>query len=325
MIVALWVVIGLIISAACVSALGAAFSVVGLGTLFSGAMVAVWAMAGSLEFAKFVLAAYLHQRWKYLNIVFKSYLVLSVTILSLITSMGIFGFLSDAYQSSAHEIEEINIKLNNLRSQQKLNQAEIARINKGIDEIPESRVTKKMKARAEAEPRILSLIKASEDIDRNIGRVNLQLHEIKKKIGPLVYIARAMNKDVDTIVTYLILVFVVVFDPLAICLVIATSEAMETRRRKINLSAETKTEPWQDSQTIAEPSEPFLKSEPLRPPAATTKAVSQKTLRSTGDDAHQASGTESTPQGVVAPLRPDFVAADDEIIEMKYIDDKKSS
>ncbi len=300
--VAIWVIVGLILSAACVSVLGAAFSVVGLGALFSGAMVAVWAMAGSLEFSKFVLAAYLHQRWRDLNLVFKSYLVFAVVVLSLITSMGIFGFLSDAYQSSSHEIEEVNIKIANLRSQQKLNEAEIVRLNKAIDEIPDSRVSKKIKARAEAEPRISALTKESEAVDRKIGTANLQLHEIKKKIGPLVYIARALNKDIDTVVTYLILVFVSVFDPLAICLVIATSEAIEARRRaKLN-------PPKQEVTPGPVPMAP----QALAADPATTSAVAQPDGRPTEPSA-----------AVHAVHPPSFLNANDEIIEMKYVEDDK--
>ncbi len=335
--VAIWVIVGLILSATCVSVLGAAFSVVGLGALFSGAMVAVWAMAGSLEFSKFVLAAYLHQRWQDLNLVFKSYLVFAVVVLSLITSMGIFGFLSDAYQSSSHEIEEVNIKIANLRSQQKLNEAEIARLNKAIDEIPDSRVSKKIKARAEAEPRISALTKESEEVDRKIGTANLQLHEIKKKIGPLVYIARALNKDIDTVVTYLILVFVSVFDPLAICLVIATSEAMVARRRwKLN-------PPKQEvGQSNAAPSEqqtnaassglsPAALSEqqspahlPVQPPL--TVVVSAEGAALANAAAITAPSLE-VPQAINAsvstPTLPPFVNANDEIIEMKYVEDEK--
>lgn len=310
--VAIWVIVGLILSAACVSVLGAAFSVVGLGALFSGAMIAVWAMAGSLEFSKFVLAAYLHQRWRDLNLVFKSYLVFAVVVLSLITSMGIFGFLSDAYQSSSHEIEEVNIKIANLRSQQKLNEAEILRLNKAIDEIPDSRVSKKIKARAEAEPRISALTKESEEVDRKIGTANLQLHEIKKKIGPLVYIARALNKDIDTVVTYLILVFVSVFDPLAICLVIATSEAMEARRRAKLNPPKQEVVPVPVATQVQAPA-------PETPTAPTPEPIAPQPSHELPSDSQVA----TPPVAVHAVHPPSFLNANDEIIEMKYVEDDK--
>lgn len=227
----LWIIIGLIVAAASVSVLGATFSVVGLGALFSGAALAVFAMAGSLEFAKFVLAAYLHQRWRIINPVMKTYMLFSIVILSAITSMGIFGFLSNAYQSASSVLEAEGIKMDALKSQESRNTAEIARINKSIDEIPNSRVSKKIAARAEAEPAIAALIKSTEQLEKQIADSNLKLLDVKQKVGPLIYIARSFHIEIDTVVKYLILVFVSVFDPLAICLVIASTEAIETRRK----------------------------------------------------------------------------------------------
>lgn len=228
--VPLWCVIGLIIATFSVSTLGAGFSVIGLSALFAGAAKAVIAMATSLEFAKFVLSAYLHQRWKKLNLLYRSYLFFAIVILSLITSMGIFGFLSDAYQSASSTLEAENIKMDSLKTQQNRNAAEIARLNHNIDEIPATRISKKLKARAEAEPLIASLTKQSEEIDKQIAASNLRILEVKQKVGPLIYIARVFKMDIDTVVKYLILLLVCVFDPLAISLVIATSESLESRR-----------------------------------------------------------------------------------------------
>ncbi|WP_413291331.1 hypothetical protein [Bdellovibrio sp. HCB337] len=226
----LWVVIGLILATVSVSTLGAAFSVVGLAALFSGAVVAVMAMAASLELAKFVLAAYLHQRWTQLGTIFKYYLVLAIVILSTITSLGIFGFLSDAYQSATAALETEAVKLESLKTQQNSARAEIARLNKSVEEIPVSRVTKRMELRKEIEPEIATLTKQIESLEQQVTQSNLHTLELKKKVGPLVYIAKVFKMDIDTVVKYLILLLVCVFDPLAICLVIATSGALDTRR-----------------------------------------------------------------------------------------------
>lgn len=227
---ALWVVIGLIVATFAVSILGATFSVVGLAALFSGAAMAVVAMASSLEFAKFVLSAYLHQRWRFLNGFYKSYLLFAVVVLSLITSMGIFGFLSEAYQSASSTLEAENIKLEALKTQQGRNNSEISRLNKNIDEIPPERISKRLKARAEAEPLIANLVRDNDRLDREIAQSNLKILEVKQKVGPLIYISRTFHVDIDTVVRYLILLLVLVFDPLAICLVIATSESLLSRR-----------------------------------------------------------------------------------------------
>lgn len=229
--ITLWCIIGLILATISVATLGAAFSVLGLSALFSGAALAVIAMAASLEFAKFVLAAYVHQRWHNMNIIFKSYLLFSIVVLSLITSMGIFGFLSAAYQSASIVLEAETIKIEALQTQKKNYLAEIVRINHSIEEIPARQASKRVKFRSEVEPIIADLTQKSTLADNQISESNLNLLEVKKKVGPLIYIAKMFNMDIDVVVKYLILTLVSVFDPLAICLVIATSDSLASRRR----------------------------------------------------------------------------------------------
>jgi hypothetical protein len=241
--IALWCVIGLILSAISVSMLGAAFSIVGLAALFSGAATAVMLMAGALELSKFVLAAYLHQRWDHLNAFLKTYLVSSVVILSAITSLGIFGFLSDAYQSASTALTAEAIKVNSLKTQQASARLEIDRLNKAVDEIPVTRVTKRIETRKEIEPGIAALTKQIESLQVQITQSDLHVIELNKKVGPLVFIAKAFNLEIDTVVKYLIMLFVSVFDPLAICLVIATSGALQSRREEKNQPAQTDSEP----------------------------------------------------------------------------------
>ncbi|WP_413582115.1 hypothetical protein [Bdellovibrio sp. HCB288] len=230
--VQLWVIIGLALSAIAVSVLGAAFSIAGLGKLFSGAVLAVWLMAGALELAKFVAAAYLHQTWKSINLVMKSYMVICVVVLSGITSMGIFGFLSDAYLISASTLEAESIKIDKLHNEQRFANAEIDRINRGIEEIPAGRITRKLQARAEAEPLIQQLKAQVNTLEGEIAQAKIKLIDEKQKVGPLIYISKAFNMEIDNVVKYLIMVFVAVFDPLAICLVIALSDAVVRRGRK---------------------------------------------------------------------------------------------
>lgn len=229
--ISLWITIGLVIAAALVSTLGAYFSIIGIGALFSGAMIAVCLMAGSLEFAKFVLAAYLHQTWKQLNFAFKVYMTFAVVTLSAITSIGVFGFLSDAYQSASTVLESETIKLENLKKQQEIITAEIERLNYSVEEIPEERIGRRLAARQAIEPRILELNKKFADGEQQITQSNLHILEVKKKVGPLIYISRNMNISIDKVVQYLILIFVSVFDPLAICLVIASTYSIESRRQ----------------------------------------------------------------------------------------------
>lgn len=227
----LWCLSGLIVGAFSVSILGAAFSIFGLADLFTGAVLSVMVMAGALEFSKFFIAAYLHQAWGRLRWVFKSYLFISVVVLSLITSMGIFGYLSAAYQESTAKLETENIKLTSIKNEQARYTAEIERLNRSIDEIPATRITKKMQARKEAEPAIAELQAKITKLSTQLTDAELHIVDVKKRVGPLIYIAKAFNLDIDTVVKYLILVFVAVFDPLAICMIIAVSESLLSRQK----------------------------------------------------------------------------------------------
>ncbi|MGZ3690739.1 MAG: hypothetical protein ACXVAX_04510 [Pseudobdellovibrio sp.] len=229
--ISMWITVGLVIATLGVASLGAFFSITGLGALFSGAILAVWLMAGSLEFAKFVLAAYLHQSWKNLNVVYRSYLTAAIVILSTITSIGIYGFLSDAYQSASTVLESENVKLESVKTQQSLVKAELDRLNKLVEEIPANRVSKRLKLRAELEPTILDLNKKYAEGEKVLTQSNLKVIEVKKKVGPLIYIAKALDMNIDKVVSYLILVLVSVFDPLAICLVIASTNAIDSQKR----------------------------------------------------------------------------------------------
>lgn len=238
----LWIIIGLIIASISVSTLGAIFSIDGLGSLFSGAVLAVSAMAASLELAKFILAAYLHQTWKDVNIVMKIYMIFAIVTLSVITSIGIFGFLSNAYQSASNVLEAETIKVEAQKVQQKNNNAEIIRLNRTIDEIPANRVSKKIAARNKVEPAIVALLKNSEQIDKQVAISNIKLLAIKQKVGPLIYISKIFKLEIDVVVKYLILVIVSVFDPLAICLVISVTGAIDSRRKfKNEINVEEKT------------------------------------------------------------------------------------
>lgn len=293
--ISLWIVIGLIISTVSVATLAAIFSIVGLGALFSGAVMAVFAMAGSLEFSKFVLAAYLHQRWNDLNKVFRGYLVFAIVVLSLITSMGVFGFLSDAYQSASTSLDAENVKLQSEKNKQNSITNELMRINKSIEEIPVTRISRKMRARQEAEPLIRDLNAKYDAIEKTIAEMNLKVIEIKKKVGPLIYISRAFNADIDSVVKYLILVFVLVFDPLAICLVIATTQALESRKHK-SVKFETQ-------QAMA--------------PAITEVAQPAPTVQQTQ--------TAQVIQTVETPTATPVAAAEqEELIQMNYADDPQT-
>jgi hypothetical protein len=312
----------LMIAAGSVSALGAAFSVRGLMRLFAGAPIAVALMASSLEFSKFVVAAFLHRGWDRLNRFYRTYLLVSVIVLSAITSMGIFGFLSDAYQTSSKDLVADQIKTDALKAEQARNTAEIERINRAIDEIPATRISKKIQARKDVEPVIRELTQKSDKIAEELKQMNLNTLDIKTKVGPLIYVAKVFNQDIDTIVKWLILVFVGVFDPLAICLVIATSEALKLKSMGLlqgsvltSVTLSSMPEPMPAPVAPAPAREPIRESK-VQPPIATAEPMPLP-------EAPQSPGL-TTAEPAPAQDKTEGEAEDEDAVKMRYVDDPKA-
>ena len=115
------------VSAILVAGCAAYFSVTGLGVLFAGASLSVMVMAGALELAKLVAATYLKQEWDTIKGFNKYYLVVSVATLMLITSAGIFGYLSNAFQQQNLELQKVERDISVYQSQITKNDTEITR------------------------------------------------------------------------------------------------------------------------------------------------------------------------------------------------------
>jgi len=216
-------------TAATVSLVGATFSISGLAKLFSGAPIAVMVMAGALEFAKLVSASFLHQNWKRLHPIMRAYLCLAVTILMSITSLGIFGYLSYAYQHTSSELKATMLQLEYLNTEDRKVQEEITRLQTELDSIPTSRVSKRLEMQKEFEPRFDQLRRQSIELQIKMKDENLKKLSFQIEIGPVVYVAQLFNKNMDDVATWLIILFVFVFDPLAVSLVLATSFAIKNK------------------------------------------------------------------------------------------------
>lgn len=223
-------VVLLAVAALSVSIIGAVFSVSGLAKMFSGASLAVMFMAGALEFAKVVTAAFLHQNWRKLGFMLKTYLSVAVAVLVMITSMGIYGYLTHAYQKSSVALRNAQIRLEGLQKEESQIQAELARIQKAIDAVPDSRVTRKLELQKEFEPGIQRLKARSVEINQDLQKVMVERQLYMVEIGPMIYVAEAFDLKIDQVAKWFIGLFVCVFDPLAICLVMATSWSLHRSR-----------------------------------------------------------------------------------------------
>mgnify|MGYP003638739049 FL=1 len=248
------------LSALSVSASAAFYSISGLSKLFAGAAFAVILMASSLEFAKLVIASLLYQYRKTLPKFLKYYLSISCFILILITSIGIYGFLSAAYQETASksgnveaQIALVEVKRDNVKNQLFVYNDEKKNINNSVaglrsglsnnvirytDTLGNVVTTTSSSTRRALEKQLDQAIGRQDIINTKVDDLNEKLFnyeteiveistssDIAGELGPLKYLSGLTGIPMDRIINYLLLTIVFVFDPLAIALVIAANFA----------------------------------------------------------------------------------------------------
>jgi len=221
------------ISALTVAGSAAFFSVFGLSKLFSGAQTSVIIMAGSLEFTKLVAASFLYQYWYRASKILKTYLGIGVVTLVLITSAGIFGYLSNAYQGATINFEKQSTTL--LYKEDRLEQLEDDKtylkeeLEQSIASLPENYITAKRKLREDYNPKVLAVNDEILKIKQEIGDLKVELIETGVDVGPAIYLARVFGTDVDTVVKFFIFILIFVFDPMALAMVLAWNTALGRR------------------------------------------------------------------------------------------------
>lgn len=243
----------LALTAFVIAGVAAYFSVQGIATLYAGAFISVLVMAGALEVGKLVATSFLYRYWQRTNLLLKTYLLISVLTLMGITSMGIFGFLTSAYQSSLAEFSTATTQQEFLVSQKAILQGELDSLNSRIQTLNDSRKSQEGRlpsmSRTAAIPVYEDIARASEEIKSTRERMQIVFDEIKeldsqnfeltkttnqqKDIGTLKYAAELFNTDINTIVKWFTLAIIFVFDPLAICLVLAYNVAIGKKYKKI--------------------------------------------------------------------------------------------
>jgi len=256
------------LSALSVSASAAFYSVSGLSKLFAGAAFAVIVMAASLEVAKLVIASLLYQYRKNLPRLLKYYLSAACLVLILITSMGIYGFLSAAYQETAAlagnvdaQIALIETKRDNVKEQLAIYSDEKSSINEAVSDLRSGLsnnviqykdketgqliTTTSSSTRRALEKQLDQAIGRQTEINTRVDNLNQQLFDYETEIvevtsnnnvagelGPLKYLSGLTGKPMDQIINVLLLTIIFVFDPLAIALVIAANFAFEQLQKK---------------------------------------------------------------------------------------------
>lgn len=253
------------LSALSIAGAAAFFSVTGLSKLFAGASLAVMIMAGTLEFGKLITAAFLHEHWSRINILLRTYLTTGVVVLILITSMGIYGFLTAAYQETADELTRIDrqvqvVELKKTRYEEQLNSltternnlsTSITELTRGLSNnviqytdtsgqlITTTSTATRNVLNAQLDDAKLQRDNISQRIEAltdSVTRLDLQVldieggSELAAEVGPLKYMAEITGLPMANVVNIFALLIVFVFDPLAVSLVLAFNTSLKFDR-----------------------------------------------------------------------------------------------
>ena len=239
------------------------FSVSGLSKLFAGASLSVILMASSLEAAKLITAGYLYNYWDKINKLFRIYLSIGVLILVLITSLGIYGFLTSAFQDTFNTFSVTEKQRSFLQQKEKFWQDDVTRYDKELERISDNISTLSNAKASSLQVRDTSVVGgvrqtisttelrlsqqriAVEEENRkdvqgkrqvaadSLQSIQVQLleldtdTEIGSELGPLQYLSGLLDKPMDQIINWFILIIIFVFDPLAVALVIAFNNAVK--------------------------------------------------------------------------------------------------
>ena len=253
-----WLKVLVGLSAIIVAGCAAFFSVTGLGVLFAGASLSVMVMAGALEFAKLVAATYLKQQWDVIKGFNKWYLATSVATLMLITSAGIFGYLSNAFQQQNLGLQKIERDIAVYQTQITKNDGEIARYTtqlnnqQNIRNSQEANLSKQIdkdKSTSRVSQMIRSADKEIASVSKRIDELTIQNNvaldsinaiknnniELEREVGGFRFVADAFGVPLNTVVKFFIFIIVIVFDPLAVALIIAFNGLIMKRKEEDGL------------------------------------------------------------------------------------------
>jgi len=257
------------------ASIAAYYSVFGLSKLFSSQATAVIIMASALEAGKLITATYLHRYWDKVVFTIKTYLVIALFVLMCITSLGIYGFLVSAYQETAYNVQEVDQKIalqqnkkTRFKTQLQTISSEKNSLNVNITNLTTGLTNNKIQrkdrngniitttsgsTRRALEKQLDNALTRRDNLSVNeyaltdsISIIDLKILDLQinsdaaAEIGPLKYVANISGLKIDNVVNWFILLFIIVFDPLAVILLVSAQHAFKINVSKKNIYGESK-------------------------------------------------------------------------------------
>jgi len=240
-------IIILILTTLAIAGCAAFFSIYGLAAIFSGIFWPVVLMGSSLEAGKLVAASYVYRFRDSISKAMKIYLISAIVVLMLITSAGIFGFLSMGYQQDTLPLKQQEQQIILLQSEQaelevfkKERLTRRKQIDADIAALPNNYITGRQRLMKSYGPELEQLRNDIELYTRQIGEKTIKISELKQKklvsevhTGPIIFIAKAMAAETDDATKWMIILIMFAFDPLAVALTLGVNHAILQRKKKL--------------------------------------------------------------------------------------------
>lgn len=240
------------ITAFLMEAIGSYISVIGLGSLFSGDLV-ILTMAVILDVAKVTTVSFLYQHWERIKLAMKSYLLVAVAVLMVITSAGAFGYLSGAFQKALQPNMEITLRVDTFkreRDQLTKERTELTEqrlmIDKQIAQLSGENVNGRRQLIWSFKPESTRIASRLKDVTDRVDQLNKEILRVESEnidnqvhVGPITYVARVFGVTVDEASKWIILTIIFVFDPLAIALIVAGNFLIKLRHQDQSTSNQT--------------------------------------------------------------------------------------
>jgi hypothetical protein len=265
------------------SVIAAYYSIAGLAAIFAAAVIPIIVMGSILELGKVVITLWLHEYWSRCRLLMKLYLVPAVAVLMLVTSMGIFGFLSKAHSDQSlvggdvqAKIAIYDEKIKTAKENIEANRKQLKQMDEAVDQVmgrsTDEKGADKANAIRRSQQRDRSALAKDIEANQNLiaslndqaAPIRAEVRKVEAEVGPIKYIAAFVYGDnpdanlLEKAVTWVIIIIVAVFDPLAIMMLLAATESMKWERQRVfeRLGLAPAKEPEPDPTPEPEPDKP---------------------------------------------------------------------
>jgi hypothetical protein len=241
----------ILLSALLIEGIGTFISILGLASLFSSSPL-VLLMVAALDIGKVVAVTFVYKYWREINSFMKAYMLAAIVVLMVITSTGVFGFLSAEFQKAISGTNEQAVLINSLSEERSRLQERKSEIDAQIAQLPGNVVRGRTTLMRQFEPELNRLNSRLAEIDSELPKLKVDAIKKNVEVGPIVYVAEAFDTTPEKAVKWVILVIIFVFDPLAVALLVAANFLLSRKIPAVaDSSAEASPDPKSSEKVIS--------------------------------------------------------------------------